>query len=791
MRLATNDVPVEFGGQVSQGEFRIKNSATAFAILSSGLYSNKYQAILRELGCNAYDSHVEAGYPEKPFTVHLPTRLNPIFSVRDYGVGLNHEQVMGLYTTYFESTKNDSNDFVGCMGLGSKSPFSYTKNFTITAIKDGTKGVYSAFIGDQGVPAIIQLVDEPTDEGNGVEVSFAVENRNDMSQFESEARKVYTWFQTKPEFTGVDVNIQPMKFAEENIIPGVNLREDNGYNNRSYALMGNVAYPIKVPEGEKLPKGVYELLHKNSFIIRFEIGTLDIAASREELGYVPHTIDAIAAKGEAIMDALGTYVENKIKPAKTKWERNKLAADLIESNRSLFGTIVENYVTKNSRQFVEGTHKQYNRLEISVPCADFEKVPGIKVTMKSIRRAYSTDKVSLINQPSHTEDKPKKMHVPLTPGTHYNPANSWNVFTINANTTTIIFNDEKGNVLQRIRQAWIDTDYKPLFNGNDNLFIVQAQNQTYDKPAMLKFLKKRFGNAPILLGSQLPSLSASASLGNQRVTVQQFTSKRGGRQYGSRDQYTFDAIYGKLKDIEPTITDDKGKKTFLYLKLSHKTILRPCTKNVADTTWDATAMMDMIKTSNIAAIANLDTSRIYGVNKTSFDTITKDKRWVSFFEYMEKEFDKIDWKSARKETEANIVNKQFKESSYHPSRADQASIAEIAARKSPAGIMLKGWLDWKAVIGDRKAKVKKKQSQIDYSFLIRVMQEFFPNKDFTKTEARLDVTKIEQAYNDMFENVEKTYPMLRHLSLSDSYYTSHWEEAIEYINLVDKAQNLC
>ena len=81
MKLKTKDIPVETGGLADEGAFSIKASSTAFAILSSGLYSNKFKAILRELGCNAYDSHIEAGYPEKPFTVHLPTRLNPILSL--------------------------------------------------------------------------------------------------------------------------------------------------------------------------------------------------------------------------------------------------------------------------------------------------------------------------------------------------------------------------------------------------------------------------------------------------------------------------------------------------------------------------------------------------------------------------------------------------------------------------------------------------------------------------------------------------------------------------------------
>ena len=789
MKLETNDVPVEFGGQVAQGEFRIKNSATAFAILSSGLYSNKYQAILRELGCNAYDSHVEAGCPEKPFTVHLPTRLNPIFSVRDYGVGLDHKQVMGLYTTYFESTKNDSNDFVGCMGLGSKSPFSYTKNFTITAIKNGTKGVYSAFIGDQGVPAILQLVDEPTDEGNGVEVSFAVESRSDMSQFESEAKKVYAWFQTRPEFTGIEVNIPPLKYAEENIIPGTHLRESHSYNNRSYALMGNVAYPIKVPDGEELPKGVRELFHENSFVVRFEIGEIDIAASREELGYVPHTIEAIAAKGNAILSALEIYVVNKIKPAKTKWERNKLAAELMSNNRNLFSTIVESYLSKNPKIFVKGTQKQYSRLEIMLPLAELNKVTGMKVTKKNVRSNYSANKISLINMPSHKQEKPKKLQVAAAPGTHYNPNNQWDVYQVDASDTVIVFNDEKGNVLQRIRQAYADKNYKPLFEGNTTLFIAQAQNQTHDKAAILKYLKQRFGNAPILLASQLPSLASSNTIGNQRVTVQQFIGKRGGSRHSYRNEYTFDAIYGKLKDIEPTIVDSNGKKTFLYIKLSHKSILRPTLDSRGDNQiWDATSMMDMINTSNIATISGLDTSRIYGVNKTSFTTVTKDKRWISFFDYMEKEFDKIDWNTARDITERSIIAKQYKSCDYQPKHADQLDIDEIAKRKSPAGILFQRWLAWNAQV---KAAPAKRDDQREYTQLISVMQEFFPGKDFTKSAARLDVTKIEEEYNALFENMEKAYPMLRHLSLTEQYHSRHWNEAIEYINLVDKVQNLC
>ena len=173
------------------GEFRIRNSAKAFNILSSGLYANKIRAIIRELSCNAVDSHVAAGNQDTPFDVHLPNQLDPTFRIRDYGTGLSHDQVLNIYTTYFESTKTESNAFIGALGLGSKSPFSYTDNFTVTAIKDGKRNVYSAFINGEGVPSIALMHGEDTDEPIGVEIQFAVTDRYDYDKFRSEDRKTH------------------------------------------------------------------------------------------------------------------------------------------------------------------------------------------------------------------------------------------------------------------------------------------------------------------------------------------------------------------------------------------------------------------------------------------------------------------------------------------------------------------------------------------------------------------------------------------------------------------------
>ncbi len=79
------------------GEFRIKASARSFQILSSALYSNKIRAVIRELGCNCTDSHKAAGKVDVPFEVHLPSVLEPWFSVRDFGTGLDDDQITNIF----------------------------------------------------------------------------------------------------------------------------------------------------------------------------------------------------------------------------------------------------------------------------------------------------------------------------------------------------------------------------------------------------------------------------------------------------------------------------------------------------------------------------------------------------------------------------------------------------------------------------------------------------------------------------------------------------------------------
>lgn len=263
-------------------QFQISANGTAFQILSSGLYSNKAGAVLRELGCNAADAHVAAGIAKTPIVVNLPTTSSQELSIRDYGLGLNHEQVLSLYTTYFSSDKRDSNAFVGGLGLGSKSPFAYTDSFTVSSINAGVKRLYTCNIGSDGAPTVTRLHEEHTTEHSGMEIKLLIQPQ-DIQLFHREAVNMFQWFETRPTF-----NIQLNEFVNRNVFRF----ECPSYaigTNTNMVKMGNVAYPLSVRELNLTDSIWMSLIQGIPLLLKSPIGHLQVAASREALQYDPDT----------------------------------------------------------------------------------------------------------------------------------------------------------------------------------------------------------------------------------------------------------------------------------------------------------------------------------------------------------------------------------------------------------------------------------------------------------------------------------------------------------------------
>src|ERR1035437_10098491 len=61
------------------------------------LYSDPEMAVIREYSTNALDAHVEAGVT-RPIEVTLPSALSPYLKIRDYGTGLDVEDIRTIYS---------------------------------------------------------------------------------------------------------------------------------------------------------------------------------------------------------------------------------------------------------------------------------------------------------------------------------------------------------------------------------------------------------------------------------------------------------------------------------------------------------------------------------------------------------------------------------------------------------------------------------------------------------------------------------------------------------------------
>lgn len=289
MKLAIRNEGFEYSLPENRVPFKIKTNAKMFDILSSGIYSDKIRAVIRELSCNAYDAHIEAGKREVKFTVNLPTRLDPIFSVEDEGTGIDPEKIGDIFWTYGESSKNESNDQIGALGLGSKSPFAYTRSsFVVKNRYNGTEYTYVCFINENGIPDGSMLNQEITEKPSGVTVEFAVRSE-DIQQFHLKAGEVFKYWDTRyiPIF-----NCQLTIPKPDKKIEGQGWYMQGIGADPIVAVQGNIAYPV---DDYILPEE-FKLFTNFNLVLNFEIGELEFSSSRESLQYTKGTVTNLISK---------------------------------------------------------------------------------------------------------------------------------------------------------------------------------------------------------------------------------------------------------------------------------------------------------------------------------------------------------------------------------------------------------------------------------------------------------------------------------------------------------------
>ena len=354
MKLHTSTNTITKSENFVESNYSIDATAKAFAILSDGLYSNKILAVVRELSTNAYDSHVAAGCKEKPFDLHLPTSLDNQFYIRDYGTGLSREDCMSLYTTYFRSDKTDSNDAVGCLGLGSKSPFAYTDQFMVESFYNGNHMAFSAYKNENGEPVFALLSEQPTDEPNGLKVSFPTYS-GDRHDFIREASTVLKYFAVQPNIN-IDIGVE-VDSQGNAVMSGEDWKIDTTYSNyaKNVVVMGQIAYEVDADQMDKDSETYDMLWNGHGLVIYANIGDVDITPSRESLSYNERTKRFIHNRVESILTEIYTQVQDYVNECETLWKARKTLVNM-QGNLMRVKTIreaVQEVTTYNGVQLFE------------------------------------------------------------------------------------------------------------------------------------------------------------------------------------------------------------------------------------------------------------------------------------------------------------------------------------------------------------------------------------------------------------------------------------------------------
>lgn len=288
--------------------FKIANNAHMMDILSKKLYTNPELAVCRELVCNAIDAHKAVNSPKK-VEVTMPSIYNDFrFIVKDYGTGLSEEDVLNLYTTYGQSTKQASNDFIGGLGIGSKSPFALTEEFSVVSRYKGTATTYHCY-KQKGLPVCTKLSAVKTDEHDGMTITVPF-NINTCASFL--ARAVAAFKAMSKELVEVSYDAPVVYFEDLFKNADIQFKHKNlvVYKGKEYSTdfnirMGQVMYkaPMSWVTGSTYNYGP-------SVFLELPVGSVPIAASRESIEDCEASKEIVT---KLLQDIFKDYAEQNIK----------------------------------------------------------------------------------------------------------------------------------------------------------------------------------------------------------------------------------------------------------------------------------------------------------------------------------------------------------------------------------------------------------------------------------------------------------------------------------------------
>jgi hypothetical protein len=230
--------------QTTKMSLDLDSAQILMQMLSKNLYSDDIGSAVRECASNALDSHRRAG-TDNPIIVSLKkssTSDTIEFSVEDFGIGLDADDVVNIISKYGKSTKRNSNTELGMMGLGFKAPLAYSSSFYFVARKNGVERKYMMYEGED-TNSIDLLYEKPTSEGNGVKVIIPVDH-SDRLQFANKIKEQLAYFESI--YFNIDTRLVGTEIINDFVIYRADDYQFSSIANSKamHLCLDNVYYPI-------------------------------------------------------------------------------------------------------------------------------------------------------------------------------------------------------------------------------------------------------------------------------------------------------------------------------------------------------------------------------------------------------------------------------------------------------------------------------------------------------------------------------------------------------------------
>jgi len=283
-QIANLDTHAVIGGGEAEA-FGIDDSPEFYQMLSDTMYRDKKRAVIREVACNGWDAHVDAGLSDTPIEITLTE--NELI-IRDFGFGIPHKLLRPIYCIFGRSSKVKRADQNGGFGLGSKAPFAYSDHFTVTNCHDGRRVVNAISRGGKatnGKPDLRAMVDVPTTQ-TGVTVTIPLKDAEDRQVFERVVRSVIRQGGMLATLNGTVLPRWDYSEARKHgfcTVPKTDLDEAS-----TWVLYGTVLYPLS-SEDPVITRQVQEinrLISRDAKLILIaKPNTIGVTPSRESLSY--------------------------------------------------------------------------------------------------------------------------------------------------------------------------------------------------------------------------------------------------------------------------------------------------------------------------------------------------------------------------------------------------------------------------------------------------------------------------------------------------------------------------